>query len=299
MKLVLFNDYRLGVLKGERVVDAMAALRGFRFHHPQEIMETVITRWEELRPRIERAVEGKEGVPVEGVRLRPPLPRPGQIICAARNYLEFGQRPPAELDAFIKSSTCVIGPGDTIHLPPANATVFHHEAELAFVIGKRATKIDKASAMDYIFGYVNFIDVSARGFMPEGRPSFYLMKSWDTFGPMGPALVTKDEIPDPHNLQVRLWVNEELRQDYPTSDMAHKIPEFLEFCSSVTTLLPGDVVATGTNHQGIGALQDGDVVRMEIEGLGTLVVKVEDPLKRSWPRGIDREFAQRVLRPTR
>ena len=296
MKLVLFDDYRLGVIRSDQVVDAMDALTGLQFRRPQDMMEEVITRWDGLGPAIERATSGKQGVPIGDVRFRPPLPRPSKIICAVVNYLEFDKREPADLEAFLKSLAAVIGSGDTCVLPPINATIFHHEAELAFVIGKTASKVSQAEAMSHIFGYCNFLDMSARGMNPNGRGSFFLGKSWDTFAPMGPALVTADEVPDPHNLQVKLTNNGEPRHDYPTSDVARDIPELLSEFSKVVTLEPGDVVAIGVNHQQIGAAQDGDVLRMEIDVLGPpLVIHVVDPQKRVWPRGIDTEIAERVV----
>ncbi len=296
MKLVLFNEYSLGVVRDGRVVDAMAALQALSFRRPQDLIEEVIIRWNELKPKIESAIEGKEGVPLDSVRLRAPVPRPPKLICAAVNYLEFGQREPAVLDAFLKSPTAVIGSGDTCELPPAPATVFHHEPELAFVIGKTATKVSQDDAMSHVFGYCNFLDMSARGLRGAVGNSFFLGKCWDTFAPMGPALVTADEIADPQGLQVRLWNNDEPRHDFPTSDMAHKITELISEYSKVTTLEPGDVVATGVNHQQIGAVQDGDVIRMQIDELGPpLVIRISDPSKREWPRGIDTEMAARMI----
>ena len=129
MKLVLFDDYRLGVIRGNRVVDAMRALEGRSFRRPQDMIEEVIINWDELKPEIETAIAGKEGVPLQSVRLRAPVPKPSKLICAAVNYLEFGQREPAVLDAFLKSPTAIIGNGDTCELPPAPVTVFHHEPE--------------------------------------------------------------------------------------------------------------------------------------------------------------------------
>ncbi len=296
MKLVLFDEYKLGVLQDGRVLDAMEALEGQVFRRPQDLMEEVITRWDELKPRIEAAVQGKEGVAVTEVKLRAPVPKPSKLICAAVNYLEFGQREPAVLDAFLKSPNAVIGTGNTCELPPAPATVFHHEPELAFVVGKTATKVSQSDAMSHIFGYCNFLDMSARGLQGAVGNSFFLGKCWDTFAPMGPALVTADEIADPHELQVKLWNNDNPMHDYPTSDMAHRIPELISEFSKITTLEPGDVIATGTNHQQIGAVQDGDVIRMEIQELGPpLVIRVSDPSKREWPRGIDTEMAARVI----
>ena len=296
MKLVLFNEYRLGVLRDGRVVDAMEAVAGLQLRRPQDLVEEVINRWDELKPKIEASIQGKEGVALESVNLRPPVPRPSKIICAAVNYLEYGQREAAVLDAFLKSPSAVVGTGETCVLPPAPATVFHHEPELALVIGKRATNVSQEDAYSHIFGYCNFLDMSARGVPGAIGISFFLDKCFDTFAPMGPALVTADEIPDSQNIQIRLWNNDEPRHDFPTSDMAHPIRELISEFSKITTLEPGDVIATGVNHQEIGAVQDGDVIRMEIAEFGPpLVVRISDPSKRTWPRGIDKTFADLVI----
>ena len=200
------------------------------------------------------------------------------------------------MDAFLKSPSAIIGSGDTCVLPPAAATIFHHEPELAFVVGRRATNVTQDDALSYIFGYCNFLDMSARGLQGAVGNSFFLGKCWDTFAPMGPALVTADEIPDPPNLQIRLWNNNEPRHDFPTSDMAHQIRELVSEFSKITTLEPGDVVATGVNHQQIGAVQEGDVIRMEIKELGpALEIRISDPSNREWPRGIDTEMAARMV----
>ena len=296
MKLAFFDDFRLGVIVGDRITDAMSAVEGTTFRRPQDLIEEVIINWDEMRPRIEAAVAGNDGVPLGSVRLRAPVPKPAKLICAAVNYLEFGMREPAVLDAFLKSPTAIIGSGDTCELPPAPASVFHHEPELAFVIGRTATKVEQDEALSYVFGYTNFLDMSARGLQGAVGNSFFLGKCWDTFAPMGPALVTADEITDPQNLQVRLWNNDDPRHDFPTSDMAHKITELISEMSKITTLEPGDVIATGVNHQHIGAVQNGDVLRMEIEGLGPpLIINVSDPSGREWPRGIDKSFADMIV----
>jgi 2-keto-4-pentenoate hydratase/2-oxohepta-3-ene-1,7-dioic acid hydratase in catechol pathway len=148
--------------------------------------------------------------------------------------------------------------------------------------------------MDYVFGYLNLIDGSARG-LPPSSNTYYQMKSRDTFCPLGPLLVTADEIPDPHALQVRLWVNGVLKQDYSTSDMAHRIPECLEWITAIHTLEPGDVVTLGTNHGGLGAFQHGDVVEMETAGLGRLRIHVHDPLERTWERDTRKQRRERGL----
>lgn len=296
MKLVLYDDYQLGALHDGHIHDAMAAVAGQAFRRPQDLMETVIAGWAELRPQIEAAAAQSAGRPLDAVRLRAPVPKPTKLICAALNYLEYGQRQPATLDAFLKSPTAIIGNGDTCVLPPAPASIFHHEPELAFVIGKTATNVSQEDALSYVFGYTNFLDMSARGLQGAIGNSFFLGKCWDTFAPMGPALVTADEIPDPQQLQVRLWNNDDPRHDFPTSDMAHPIKELIAEFSKVTTLEPGDVIATGVNHQQIGAVQDGDTIRMEIAELGPpLVIHISDPQGREWPRGIDRDFGAMVI----
>jgi 2-keto-4-pentenoate hydratase/2-oxohepta-3-ene-1,7-dioic acid hydratase in catechol pathway len=128
------------------------------------------------------------------------------------------------------------------------------------------------------------MDVSARGINPNGRNSFWWQKSWDTFGPMGPWIANREQVPDPQKLHVKLWNNGDLRQDFPTSDMARGVAQVIELVSNEVTLEPGDVIATGTNHLGLGPLQDGERVEMEITGLGRLRVSVRDEKKRTWRR---------------
>ena len=202
----------------------------------------------------------------------------------AVNYMENGTLPaPAPINAFHKSASGIIGDGDTMVLPDVPATIFEGEAELGLVIGKRATSVKPEDHMDYIFGYVNFIDGSARG-LPPAANTFFQMKSRETFCPIGPFLVTKDEITDPQHLQVRLWNNGALMQDFNTDDMAHMIPRCIEWLTSIHTLEPGDIVATGTNHRGLNPFLDGDKIELEVEGLGRLHIGVKDELKRTWAR---------------
>jgi 2-keto-4-pentenoate hydratase/2-oxohepta-3-ene-1,7-dioic acid hydratase in catechol pathway len=284
MRLLFFDDYKLGVLRGENVVDVSEAVRDVPHLGPHDLISGVIARFAEYRPRLEAAAERGSGAPVAGVRIRPPLPRPWNIVCMAVNYMEDGTRAePAPINAFLKSPSAVIGDGDTMVLPDVPATIFEGEAEMALVIGKRASGVRASEAMDYVFGYLNFIDGSARGLPPSGN-TFYQMKSRDTFAPMGPYLVTADEVPDPLERQVRLWVNGTLKQSYNTSDMAHKIPRCIEWVTSIHALEPGDVLALGTNHRGLSAFQDGDLVELETDGLGRLHVHVRDELKRTWAR---------------
>jgi 2-keto-4-pentenoate hydratase/2-oxohepta-3-ene-1,7-dioic acid hydratase in catechol pathway len=284
MKLLFFDDFKLGVLKGDAVVDVSHLVRDIPHTGPHNLISGLIERFGDYRGALEKAASDGKTVPLASVRIRPPLPKPVNIDCMAVNYMEDGTRKePAPINAFHKSPTCVIGDGDTMVLPDVPASIFEGEAELAVVIGKRATNVPAAKAMEYVFGYVNFIDGSARGLPPAGN-TFYQMKSRDTFGPMGPYLVTADEVKDPLHLQVRLWVNGTLMQNYNTSDMAHKIPRCIEWVSSIHPLEPGDVLACGTNHRGLNPFQDGDLVELETEPLGRLHVKIRDDLKRTWAR---------------
>jgi len=291
MKLAYFDDFKLGVVRGDRVVDVSAVVADIPHLGPHDLITGLIERFDAYRGRLEAAAAAGEGVPLAQVRIRPPLPKPGNIDCMAVNYMEDGTRKePAPINAFQKAPGAVIGHGDTMVLPDVPATIFEGEAEMAIVIGRRATNVPAADAMAHIFGYLNFIDGSARGLPPPSNV-FFQMKSRDTFAPMGPFLVTADEIADPHRLQIRLTVNGVVKQDFNTDDMAHKIPRIVEWVSSIHTLEPGDVVATGTNHRGLSAFQDGDVVELETEGLGRLRIHVKDELKRTWGREtrLDRE----------
>jgi 2-keto-4-pentenoate hydratase/2-oxohepta-3-ene-1,7-dioic acid hydratase in catechol pathway len=293
MKLMYFDDYRLGVLAGDNVIDVSAAVADIPHTGPHNLISGLIERFADYRKRLEDAVARGKGTPVVKVKIRPPLPKPVNIDCMAVNYMEDGTlKEPAPINGFHKSPTAVIGNGDTMVLPDVPAGIFEGEAELAVVIGKRASQVKAADAMHHVFGYVNFIDGSARSLPPPGNV-FYQMKSRDTFAPIGPYIVTADEISDPQKLQVRLWVNGTLKQNFNTSDMAHDIKRCIEWVSSIHTLEPGDILATGTNHRGLSAFQDSDRVELECEGMGRLHFNVRDDLKRTWSRDTRLEHKQK------
>ena len=284
MKLVYFDDFKLGVLKDDAVVDVSAAVKDIPHTGPGDLMNGLIEHWDSYKPRLEAAAARGAGVPVSGVRIRPPVPGPRTIDCMAVNYMEDGTRStPAPINAFHKSPSAIIGHGDMMVLPDVPATIFEGEAEIAVVIGKKCSGVSESEAMSYIFGYMNFVDGSARGLPPPANV-FFQMKSRDTFAPIGPYLVTADEIKDPLKLQIRLWNNGVLMQNFNTDDMAHKIGKCIAWLSSIHTLLPGDIVATGTNHRGLNPFMDGDTIELETEGLGRLKFGIKDDLKRSWAR---------------
>ncbi len=203
MKLLFFDDFTFGALKGDdRVVDLSAEVADLPQLGPHDVIRGVIENWGTYRGKLEAAVEAADGVPVSSVRLRPPLPKSTNIDCMAVNYMEDGTRDaPAQINSFYKTPFAVIGDGDDMILPDVPATIFEGEAEMAVVMSKGGYQVAEKDAFDYIFGYVNFIDGSARG-LPEG--GFPTMKSRHTFAPIGQYLVTKDEIEDPQKLQIVL-----------------------------------------------------------------------------------------------
>jgi 2-keto-4-pentenoate hydratase/2-oxohepta-3-ene-1,7-dioic acid hydratase in catechol pathway len=285
MKILYFDDFRLGVLRGDdEVVDVSAVVQDIPHTGPGDLMNGLIARFDAYRGKIEAAAKSGAGIALSSVRIRPPLPRPGNIDCMAVNYMENGTLPePAPINAFHKAVNTVIGEGDTMVLPDIPAGIFEGEAELGLVIGKRCSNVSAAEAMDYVFGYFNFVDGSARG-MPPANNVFFQAKSRETFAPIGPWIVTADEVADPQNLGIKLWVNGDVMQDFNTDDMAHKIPRCIEWLSSIHTLEPGDIVATGTNHRGLNPFQDGDKVEIECEGMGRLTFNIRDDQKRTWAR---------------
>jgi 2-keto-4-pentenoate hydratase/2-oxohepta-3-ene-1,7-dioic acid hydratase in catechol pathway len=211
-------------------------------------------------------------------RLGSPIKRPSKILCVGLNYSlhakESGMPVPEVPILFMKATSSLCGPFDPI-LIPRNSTKTDWEVELAVVIGKKATYVSKEDAMDYVAGYVLHNDVSERDFQLHHGGQWVKGKSADHFAPLGPYLVTKDEISDPHNLRLWLKVNGETMQDSNTSDLVFDIPTLVSYISQYMTLLPGDVISTGTpSGVGLGLkppryLNPGDVVELGIDGLGT------------------------------
>jgi acylpyruvate hydrolase len=276
MKLVTFvqsGSTRIGALVGDRVVDFSQADASL----PKDML-AFLAGGKTTLAAAQKAIEGASGVPLSSVKLLAPIPRPGKIICIGLNYsdhaAETGQPIPTIPIVFSKYANTVIATGDSIVLPHVTNQV-DYEAELGFVIGKTARYVKAANALDYVAGYLPVNDVSARDY--QNRTSQWTMgKTFDTFAPMGPALVTSDEIPDAGNLKISLTINGETLQDSNTNKLIFGISQLVESLSEVMTLEPGDVVSTGT-PPGVGAarnpkrfMRPGDVVNITIEGLGTL-----------------------------
>ena len=284
MKLAYFDNFQLGILTDKGLVDVSHIIMDIPHTNPGNLMNGLIENFENYRSKLETAAEKGVALPLDSIKIQPPLPKPGAIDCMAVNYMENGTlKEKPQINGFHKSPSAIIGNGDTMILPDVPATIFEGEAELGLIIGKRASNVSESDAMDHVFGYLNFIDGSARG-LPPDRNVFFQVKSRATFAPIGPFIVTADEIPDPQNLSVKLWVNGELKQDFNTNDMAHKIPKAISWLSSIHTLEPGDLIATGTNHRGLSSFQHGDKIELEVEMLGRLSINVQDDLRRTWGR---------------
>lgn len=213
----------------------------------------------------------------DSIRLGSCIARPSKIVCIGLNYAkhaaESGMDLPKEPVIFFKSTTALCGPYDNVIIP-RNSVKTDWEVELAFVIGKKASYVDEADAMDHVAGYILHNDYSEREFQLERSGQWVKGKSNDTFAPLGPFMATKDEIADPHSLRLWLKVNEEMLQDSNTDDMVFKIPKLVSYLSQFMTLLPGDVISTGTPF-GVGLgfkppryLKPGDVIELGIDHLG-------------------------------
>jgi 2,4-diketo-3-deoxy-L-fuconate hydrolase len=213
----------------------------------------------------------------DGVRLGPPVARPGKIVCIGLNFrdhaAESGMSIPQEPVVFFKATSSLAGPNDDVIIP-RNSTKTDWEVELAVVIGRRASYVSEATAIDYVAGYVLHNDYSERAFQLERGGQWVKGKSCDTFAPLGPFLATRDEIPDVNNLRMWLKVNGEMKQNGTSANMIFKVPRLVSYLSEFMSLLPGDIISTGT-PAGVGLgqkpptyLKDGDEVELGIEGLG-------------------------------
>ena len=274
MKLVRFgpaDEERPGILLDEGILDVRAAAFDIEDYHAAFFERNGLERLRGLVAESKRAI-----VPRDGVRLGPPLARPGKIVCVGKNYrahaVEFGGELPSTPVLFAKAVSAVNGPYDPIELP-VDAQTVDGEAELGVVIGRRARCVSEAEALDYVFGYTVVNDVTDRDRQRAGG-QWFRGKGVDSFCPLGPWLVTRDEIADPHALAVRQRVNGATLQDGHTGDMSFRVPFLIAFISASMTLEPGDVIATGT-PDGIGSaqtppvlLQPGDVIECEVDGLG-------------------------------
>jgi 2-keto-4-pentenoate hydratase/2-oxohepta-3-ene-1,7-dioic acid hydratase in catechol pathway len=272
MKLARFDDDRIGVIRGDTILDITALVGETPGDWPPVGMCRLIVDFANHRAKIENA-KGP-GKPLASVRLLTPVPWPNKVIAYPVNYHDHGVEMGSSYRAnnqgfFLKPSSALSGPADPIVLPVNAGRRIDHECELAVIIGKEGRDIPREAWRDYAFGYSCLIDAVIRG--KEERVT---RKGFDTFCPVGPWIVTADEIGDEvSNLRGRLWVNDELKQDANTKDLILDIPGMIELASSVMTLYPGDIIATGT-PAGVGPIRDGDKVRIEFERVGSMTLDV-------------------------
>lgn len=264
MKLAVATGGRLGVVDGDEIVvaDGPGALT----------MGDVLADGHQARSRLADLARSGRHQSLGRVRLLAPVPRPGKIVAAPVNYVPHMREMSETLDVndlgvFLKASSSVCGPGSVVRLPYHDRR-FDQEGELGVVIGRETRRIPEAEALGAVFGYTCLLDITMRG--GEDRS---LRKSFDTFTPIGPWIVTADEVPDPGSLGLRCTVNGRVRQQASTRELIWPVPRLISYISSVMTLYPGDVIATGT-PEGVGPLTDGDTVEVDIDGIGRLPVTV-------------------------
>lgn len=283
MKLVTYqhagSSPQLGAVVDGKVINLAQASEGKLPNDMRAFVEMGDAALAQAQAIVDKGA-GSDAVAESDVKLLAPIRNPSKVIAIGLNYMdhvrESGGQVPSLATMFCKYPSSIIGPGEAIRWDPSLTQKVDFEAELALVIGKRASKVREEDAYDYILGYLNCHDVSARDLQLEKGDQWIMGKSLDTFCPLGPYLVTKDEIPDPHNLSIKCLVNGEALQDSSTKELIFKIPYLIAYLSRGITLEPGDVITTGT-PDGVGAfrkppifLKDGDVVTVEVEGLGQL-----------------------------
>jgi 2-keto-4-pentenoate hydratase/2-oxohepta-3-ene-1,7-dioic acid hydratase in catechol pathway len=279
MKLITFstgNEPRLGAVRGQEVVDLAEASGG---ELPADMIGFLGAGDEAMKTARTLLGTAQAGHALSDATLLAPVPTPSKVIAIGQNYMdhcrEQGVDPPTLPVIFTKFTTAIIGPGAEIRWDPELTNKVDYEVELAVVIGRKARRISEKEALDYVAGYTVCNDVSARNLQfSDGQ--WVRGKSLDTFCPLGPWLVTRDEIPDPQNLAVRTTLNGEVMQESTTAEMIFGVRALIAFASRAFTLLPGDVIVTGT-PPGVGVfrdppvfLQDGDEITVEVEGIGQL-----------------------------
>ena len=281
MKLVSYKStgeqVHLGALKGNHIVNLHHASAG---ELPDDMLEFLKAGEVAMQAANNLQIKAGDGINADSVKLLSPVTNPSKIIAIGLNYMDHIREAdigvPELATMFCKYPSAIIGTDAEIHWSSTLTQQVDYEAELAVVIGKTAKDVSEANAYDYVAGYMNCNDVSARDLQFRPGDQWLRGKCLDSFCPLGPYLITSDEIDDPHNLSIKCMLNGQLMQDSSTREMIYRIPYLIEYLSEAFTLLPGDVIATGTPH-GVGAFRDppiwlgqGDVVSVEVEGLGSL-----------------------------
>jgi 2-keto-4-pentenoate hydratase/2-oxohepta-3-ene-1,7-dioic acid hydratase in catechol pathway len=272
MRLARFNDGRIGIVVDEDVIDVTDLVAHDLQAWPQVAMNRLIANYVSYQPILEKAMD-RPRIALSKVKLITPIPASTKVIAYPINYhdhaAEMGREVKANnLGFFLKPPSSLSGASDPIVLPDLPDRRIDHECELAIIIGKRGRDIPRENWQEYVFGYSCLMDIVVRG--KEERVA---RKAYDTFCPVGPWIMTADELGDPTQLQGRLWVNGELRQDANTRDLIVDIPGMIEIASHIMTLEPGDIIAAGT-PAGVGPIRGGDQVKIEFERIGSMTVSV-------------------------
>ncbi len=273
MKIVRYDDNRVGVSDARKVVDVSHLCGAGPGDWPPVGISRLIRDFELLKPELLRLLQTQPGVPIESVRLETPVPWPNKLMAYPVNYhdhaKEMDSRGLANVQGyFLKANASLVGPADKIELPALNGREIHHECEIALVIGKQGRQIPPERALEHVFGYACLLDMTVRG-----KEERVFRKSYDTFTPVGPWITTADEVPDPADIGMKLWVNDELRQQANTRDLIVDIAQMVAVASSASTLYPGDLIATGT-PAGVEKVVAGDVVTIEVEHIGRMSIPV-------------------------
>ena len=274
MKIARFDEGRNGVVVDEQHLADITPLLGLDpAAWPPVGPLQLIAGFAEWRPRIEAALPGLPRIALRDLRLRTPVPWPNKVIAYPVNYHDHGREMQAGYRAdvqgfFLKPASSLSGAGEPIELPEVPGREVHHEAELAIVIGRTCRGIAREQWREHVFGYACLLDMVVRG-----REERVFRKAFDTFCPVGPWITTADEVGDPTALEMKLWVDGELRQHANTRDLVLDIPGMVQMAAAVMTLHPGDLIATGT-PAGVGPVRDGNVVRIAIDRVGEMSVPV-------------------------
>ena len=273
MKIARFDGGRIGVIAGEEITDVTALCNVDTAEWPPVGPLRMIAGFDQLKDKLEEAVKRGPAIPLADVTLETPVPWPNKLIAYPVNYHDHAKEMTstglANLQGFfLKANSSIIGPNDAIATPNIPGREFHHECEIALIIGKTCRDVSPEEALDYVFGYSCLMDITVRG-----KEERVMRKSYDTFTPIGPWIVTADEIGDVADIEMKLWVNDELRQHANSRDLIVDMPNMVSIASSAMKLYPGDIIATGT-PAGVGPIQPGDTVTIEVAGIGRMSLPV-------------------------
>ncbi|MCB1474526.1 MAG: fumarylacetoacetate hydrolase family protein [Rhodobiaceae bacterium] len=280
MKIASYNGHRLGIIDGDDIIDISDLAGVSPEFWPPVGMVKLIAGFEELEATIKERIASGSRLPLKDVRLETPVPWPNKVIAIPANYVEHieemktgtGLISPFKASGqgfFLKSNSSLSGPNDPIIVPNIPGRQIHHECELAIIIGKGGREIPKDKALEHVFGYSCLMDIVVRG-----KEERVMRKSYDTFCPVGPYIVTPDEVPPHDDINLELRVNGDVKQKANTRNMIIDIPEMICMASAVMTLYPGDIIASGT-PSGVGPIKDGDTVSIHIDGVGEMSLAVK------------------------